>query len=157
TITATSEGKTGSATVNVTLVPVSSVTLAPSTAALVTGSSPSAPFTVTLKDAQGNVLTGRAISWSSNKTSVATVSPSTGLITAVDSGSATITATSEGKSGSATVNVTLVPVSSVTLAPSTAALVTGSSPSAPFTVTLKDAQGNVLTGRAISWSSNKTS
>src|SRR6185312_1083758 len=106
-------------------------------------------------DAQNRVLSGRAITWSSGKTTVATVNPATGLITAVDSGSATIIATSEGKTGSATVTVTLVPVASVTLAPPTAALVVGDV-TAPFTVTLKDAQNRVLSGRAITWSSGKT-
>lgn len=64
--------------------------------------------TVTLaaetKDANGNVLTGRTITWATSSQAVATVS-TTGVVTAVAGGSATITATSEGKSGTATVSV----------------------------------------------------
>ena len=54
------------------------------------------------------MLTGRAITWSSGNTGVATVAPN-GTVTAVAPGSATITATSEGKTGTATVTVTRRP------------------------------------------------
>jgi hypothetical protein len=53
---------------------------------------------VTLRDASGAELEDREIAWSSSRETVATVSAS-GLVTAVAPGSATITATSEGKSG----------------------------------------------------------
>src|SRR5205814_4107300 len=52
----------------------------------------------------GNVLTGRTISWTSSNAAVATVS-GTGLVSGVAAGSATITATSEGRSGQAQVTV----------------------------------------------------
>ena len=58
------------------------------------------------KDADGNNLS-RPVAWSTPPTPVATVS-STGLVTGLAPGSAVITATSEGRSGSATVEV-LVP------------------------------------------------
>ncbi len=61
-------------------------------------------LTATLRDAQGNVLTGRAITWASNAETVASVS-SAGLVTALAAGSARITATSEGQSANATVAV----------------------------------------------------
>jgi len=61
-------------------------------------------FTATATDATGDVLSGRTITWSSSNTSVATVSEG-GLVTGVEVGSATIMATSEGKSGSASVAV----------------------------------------------------
>ncbi|MBK8647532.1 MAG: Ig-like domain-containing protein [Gemmatimonadetes bacterium] len=50
------------------------------------------------------MLTGRTISWSSSASTVATVSTS-GLVTSVASGSATITATSDGKQGTAVITV----------------------------------------------------
>jgi hypothetical protein len=59
----------------------------------------------TTKDSAGGVLTGRAVTWASSNTGVASVN-GTGLVTGLLAGSATITATSEGKSGSATVTVT---------------------------------------------------
>jgi polysaccharide lyase-like protein/Big-like domain-containing protein len=50
------------------------------------------------------VLTGRGVAWASSSMSTATVSAS-GLVTGVAPGTATITASSEGKSGTATVTV----------------------------------------------------
>jgi len=64
-----------------------------------------AQATATLRDASGNVLSGQTIAWTSSNTSVATVSAS-GLVTAVAAGSATIVATSGGKTGSAALTVT---------------------------------------------------
>lgn len=61
-------------------------------------------LSATAKDQWGNVATGRTVSWSSSNSAVASVT-TTGLVTAVGTGSATITATVEGKSGSATVSV----------------------------------------------------
>jgi len=61
-------------------------------------------LTATLKDASGNVLTGRTVMWASSAWGVAAVSAG-GLVTGSASGSATITATSEGVSGTALVSV----------------------------------------------------
>lgn len=82
--------------------PVASVTISPAAAKIVIGLAQQ--LTATTKDGNGNVLTGRAVTWSSTNTAVATVS-STGLVTAVAPGSATISATSEGQSGSASMTV----------------------------------------------------
>ena len=60
-------------------------------------------LTAVLRDAAGNVLTGRVVTWSSSNTAVATVA--NGLVTGVAPGTATITATSEGRSG--TTNITV--------------------------------------------------
>jgi hypothetical protein len=65
-------------------------------------------FSAILKDASGNLLTGRAVTWSSSSPTLASVS-GTGLVTGLLAGSATIRATSEGQSGSAVVTVTVVP------------------------------------------------
>ncbi len=152
TITATSEGQSGTAAVNVTLAPVASVTVAPSTANIaITGT---VQLTATPKDANGNPLTGRAISWSSSDNTIGTVNGS-GLVTGVAAGSVTITATSEGKSGTASVTVAGAPVASVTVTPASASVQAGQTQQ--LTATLKDANGNILTGRTVTWSSNNTS
>jgi uncharacterized protein YjdB len=151
TVTATSDGKSGSATINVTLAPVSTVTLQPSPANVFVNGT--APMTATLKDAAGNVLTGRAVTWSTGNNTIATVS-STGLLTGVAAGSTTVTATSEGKSGSATVTVTLVPVATVTVTPSPVTVQVDET--VTLTATLRDANNNVLTGRTVTWTSNNT-
>jgi hypothetical protein len=108
-------------------------------------------LTATAKDANGSVLSGRTVSWSSSSTTVATVS-ATGLITAVGAGSAGITATSEGKSGSATVNVTVIPVASVAVTPASASIFVGGT--TQLMATAKDANGNVLSGRTPTWSTS---
>jgi uncharacterized protein YjdB len=149
TITATSEGKNGTATVTVNPVPVASVSVSPAASSLVVGQT--AQLSVTTKDSAGNVLTGRTITWASSSTTVATVSAS-GLVTAKAAGSATITATSEGKNGTATVTVTLAPVASVAVSPASANVGVGQT--VQLTATPKDANGAVLTGRAITWASS---
>jgi len=152
TITATSEGKSGTATVNVTLAPVASVTVSPSSANVaITGT---VQLTATPKDANGNPLTGRAISWSSSDNTIATVN-SSGLVTGVAAGTVTITATSEGKSGTASITVAGAPVATVTVTPASASVQAGQT--VQLTATLKDANGNILTGRVVTWSSNNTS
>src|SRR6266704_5163627 len=77
---------------------VASVTVTPRTLTVAVGAT--AHLTATPKDANGTVLTGRVVTWASDNTAVATVS-STGLVTGVTQGQATITATSETKSGTA--------------------------------------------------------
>src|SRR5439155_15837556 len=93
TITATSEGQSGTASVTVANVPVASVAISPSAPNMYVGST--VQLTATPKDASGNVLTGRTVTWTTSSGAVATVSAS-GLVTGVAVGAATITATSEG-------------------------------------------------------------
>ena len=105
TITATSGGKSGTATITVQLAPVATVTVTPSTLNLKNRDNQrTGTLTATLRDALGNVLTGRTVTWSSSNTQVATVDQN-GVVTAQSKGTATITATSEGKSGTASVQV----------------------------------------------------
>jgi len=149
-ITATSEGHAGTSSISVTAVPVASVTVAPATKTLRIGAT--VQLTVTTKDSAGNVLTGRSIAWSSSAPAVATVSVSGGLVTAVAVGSATITATSEGKSGTSAITVTVVPVASVIVSPSSGSVNVGST--LQLSAVTKDSAGNVLTGRVVTWSSS---
>src|SRR5437773_736564 len=94
---------TDTAAVSITDIPVASVTVSPTTASLPVGVT--RPFTAVTKDAAGNTLTGRTVTWASSNTAVATVSGS-GLATGVAGGPATITATSEGQSGTAALTIT---------------------------------------------------
>lgn len=105
-ITATIDGRTGSATVTVTPPPVSTVTVTLSAPTISVGQSTQA--TAVLRDGSGAVVTGRTIAWSSSNTGVATVT-NAGLVVAIAAGSATITASSEGRTGQATVTVIVVP------------------------------------------------
>src|SRR5437773_137504 len=151
TITATSEGQSGTASVTVTAVPVASVTVTPASASVNEGNT--VQLTATPKDVNGNPLSGRVVTWASSNTSVATVS-SSGLVTGKVAGSATITATSEGQSGTSAITVAHVPAASVTVSPSSASVPAGSA--LQLTATPKDAAGNPLSGRTIAWSSSNT-
>ena len=153
-IMAVSEGRTGGATLTVAAplpAPVATVSLAATATSLFVGQT--TQLTVTLKDAAGNVLTGRTIGWTSSNTSLATVSP-TGLVTAVSAGTPTITAVSEGKSGSISISIAapVVPVASVEVVPGAAALEVGGA--RQFAATVRDAAGAVLSGRAVAWATS---
>lgn len=87
--------------------PVATVVVAPATATVQVGAT--VQLTATTKDANSNTLTGRVITWSSSNTGMATVNPSTGLVTGVAVGTPTITATSETKTGTAAITVTAPP------------------------------------------------
>lgn len=151
TITARSEGQAGSAVVTVqpAAAPVATITLAPATSTInVSGTQ---QLTATLRDASGNTLTGRTVTWETSAAGIATVS-TTGLVRGVAPGGATITARSEGQSGTATVTVQLAPVATVTVTPATnSVLVNGT---VQLSATLRDAGGTVLTGRAVTWATS---
>ena len=152
TVTATSEGKTGTATIVVMAVPVASVTISPATQSVIVGSTTPA-FTAVVKDASGNVLTGRTITFASGNTAVATIDANSGVATGVAAGTASITATSEGvNSTPATLTVTDVPVASVTISPTSQSVVAGDQTPA-FSAVTKDGSGNVLTGRTVTFNS----
>jgi uncharacterized protein YjdB len=151
-ISATIDTKVGQATVMVSQTPVASVTVTLSAPSVSIGQTTQA--NATTRDASGNTLTGRPVAWTSSNTSVATVD-STGLVRSVAAGTANITATSEGKSGQATLTVNQVPVASVTVSPSSASLTVGQT--TQLTATARDANNNVLTGRSVTWSSSNPS
>ena len=87
--------------------PVSTVTVTPTTSTVTPGAT--VQLQAATRDADGAVLTGRAIAWSSSDNAVATVS-ATGLVAGGADGSATITATAEGQSGSAVITVATGPL-----------------------------------------------
>src|SRR5437879_7811056 len=151
TITATSEGKTGSTAISVIIVPVASVTVSPASASIGIGGT--RQLSAVTKDAAGNTLTGRAVTWASSNLAVATVG-GTGLVTGVTVGSVTITATSEGKSGTATISIIIVPVASVTVSPAAASIAI--SGTRQLSAVTKDSAGNTLTGRVVTWGGSNT-
>ncbi|MEO7358753.1 MAG: Ig-like domain-containing protein, partial [Gemmatimonadaceae bacterium] len=102
TVTVTSEGRSTAATINVRT-PVAAVVITPNTSQLTMGAAAS-QLTAEARAANGATLTGRAITWASTNTAIATVAQ-TGAGTAVAVGTTTISATSEGKIGTAAVTV----------------------------------------------------
>ncbi|HEY2851620.1 MAG TPA: Ig-like domain-containing protein [Gemmatimonadaceae bacterium] len=156
TVTATSEGKNGAASLTVasTPPPVANVAIQPSSAGVDVGKT--LQLGAMLTDASGSVLSGRQVTWSTSSASIATVS-SGGLVSGIGAGTATITATSEGKSGTAsiTVNVPPAPVATVTVSPAPASVTVGQS--IQLQATLRDSANNVLMGRTVAWASSNVS
>jgi len=151
-ITATSEGRSGSAQLTVDPPPVASVAVTLAQASIVVGSSTGA--TAVLRDANGATLTNRALSWTSSNPAIASVSDA-GVVSAIAIGSVTIAATSEGKSGTAELTVVPPPVATISVTLAQSVLPVNASTSA--TAVLRDANGGVLTNRAVTWSSSNTS
>lgn len=148
TITATSEGRSANATLVVLTRLASAVTVTPSVASIIVGNT--IALAVQLTDAQGNVLTGRPVTFTSEAPSIASVSAS-GVVTALNPGSARIVVSSEGRSGAATVTVNPVPVATLSLSPTAISLITGEQTT--LVPTPRSAAGTVLTGRTIEWRS----
>ena len=111
-------------------------------------------LTAEVRDQNGNVMAGAAVSWASSAASVATVSAS-GLVTAVGNGEATITASAGEGEGSAVVRVAQS-AASVEVSPSAAEVIA-------FGATVQliaeafDANGHSVAGEEFSWESSDPS
>ena len=150
TITAKAGDKTATCSVTVTkkVVAVESVTLDKSSLELTEGET--ATLTATVKPDNAS---DKTVTWSSSKTSVATVDAS-GKVTAVAEGTATITAQAGDKTASCTVTVKkkVVAVESVTLDKSSLELTEGET--ATLTASVKP---DNATNKTVTWSSSRTS
>ena len=153
TIVASSEGQDGSAIVTVTPPPVATVTVAPGSPTLTPGAV--IQLVPTLRDASGATLTGRTVTWSSSNNGVATVSGS-GLVTGVSvGGPVTITATSEGQIGTASVSVVAPVVTTVSISPAVTTVSSGGT--TPLSVVVRDQNGATITGKVPTWTTSNTS
>ncbi len=181
TITASSGGKSASSTVAVAE-PTSDLPAQVASVLLSGGGRPlevgqTVQLQATAKDTRGFILADRTVVWSTNAPEVALVS-SSGLVSAVGAGTATIAAGSEGKSAETRITVNApkaapppvrpeparpepakpepvaVPaaVASVALSPAALSLETGSE--GPLAVTALDDKRNPLTGRPVQWKSS---
>ncbi|HYT84527.1 MAG TPA: Ig-like domain-containing protein [Gemmatimonadales bacterium] len=150
TITATASGVSGTASLSVAQV-VASVAVAPASATL-GALGLTQQFSAVAKDANGYVVAGPTFTWTSFPGGVASVDPATGLATALGSGAATITATTGGVSGTASLSVAQV-VTAVTVSPAAATLAAVGL-AQQFTALAKDANGNTVTGQLFAWSSS---
>lgn len=154
TVSATAAGVTGTLGFTVSAAPpaaVASVRLTLGSSAMLVGQTTQG--VAVARDAQGNVISNSAMTYSSSNTAVATIG-STGLVTAIAAGSATLTATSGGVSGSANLTVTRPIVASVNLT-----LPSGLSPgqTAQSVVTLRDASGNPIPVAPVTYTSSNMS
>ena len=127
------------------------VTVTPATTQL-TALGATVQLSAEVRDQNGQVMAGAGVTWTSSNASAATVSGS-GLVTAVDNGMSTITATAGGVSGTATVTVAQE-VGAVAVSPAADTLVTGDTLRLAAEAT--DANGHVVQGAEFSWASSDT-
>lgn len=153
-ITASSEGVSAQGTLTVMPVPpvpVATVSVSPVSPTLQVGGT--VQLTAVTRDANGSVLSGRLITWTSTNTAIVTVS-SSGLVSALSAGTAGVIASSEGQTATSSITVTAIPVASVTVTPATSNLQPGGT--ARLSALTRDANNNVLTGRVVTWASAST-
>lgn len=114
-------------------------------------------FTGTVTTAGGDTLAGETVTFSSTETTVATVDPSTGLVTAVGVGRTNLVATSGALSDTVEVSIGTLPgnnVGSVTVTPATLNLAVGASDT--LAVAATDTLGAAITDPLVDFSSDAT-
>lgn len=130
---------------------VTSVSISPATVSIDSGDA--VTLTATVRDQNGSTMSGQTVSWSSSAPAIATVDGA-GVVHALATGDASVTASLSGKSNSAPVHVkprTLRPAT-VTVSPSTASLDSGAT--LTLTATVRDGNGTVMTNVSVSWGSS---
>ena len=149
-IVASIDGVSGSSTITVTPPAVASVVVTAPSGGLAVGQS--VQLQASARDATGALLSGRAVVWSSSGPGVASVT-ATGLVTALTPGTTTVMATVEGISGTLPLTVTPSPVASLSVnAGGSTSLAIGQT--VQLIADARDARGNALTGRTVTWSSS---
>jgi uncharacterized protein YjdB len=142
------DGVVASVSVSVASLPVASVLIVPSGGTVQVGDT--LFLTATPLDANGAALTGRVTSWSSDNPTVATVG-SAGQVAAVAQGTASITATIEGKTGTVAVTVTATTFT-ITVTPPTLSL--RILESGQLTAVVRTQSGKVQPNAPVTWSSS---
>lgn len=137
-VTATSGGKSASCKVNV-VVKVKSITLSQTSATIAVGQE---PLTLTATISPDNAA-DKTITWTTSDASVATVN--NGKVTAVNIGTATITAKAGDKTATCDITVAPTPVTSVTLNQTSASLKVGETVTLTATVNPSDATDKTVT------------
>ncbi|HEY0928952.1 MAG TPA: Ig-like domain-containing protein, partial [Gemmatimonas sp.] len=132
------------------------VTVSPATATLASGATQA--LTATTIGSKGSTLGGRTYTWTSSNPAVASVDGSgvvTGArITTAAPGTATITASTGGISGSATITVSPVAVASLRVSQTASTVRPGQTNQ--ITAIASDAAGTVIPDRAATWTSSDT-
>jgi uncharacterized protein YjdB len=154
-ITAQSNGVQGQLLVTVVAPTAASVVLSSSALSIAVGGS--ATISAVVRSASGAVLSDRPLTWSTSNVSVAGGfgDNASATVQGYAPGSATIRASVDGVTADVQVTVTPAPVSpiaSITLSPVSAIVPLGGT--APMVATLRDAQGNIITDRTVTWSSS---
>jgi uncharacterized protein YjdB len=132
---------------------LTTVTVAPSTPSVAIGKTQQMTATGTYDNSSTETITDSA-SWASSDVTIATVS-STGLVTGVTSGSATISATLDGISGSTTVNVTVANLASISITPASQSISSGATQQYTAIGVLQNGNTVDLTS-SVTWTSSNT-
>ncbi|HVP72018.1 MAG TPA: Ig-like domain-containing protein, partial [Gemmatimonadaceae bacterium] len=131
--------------------PVASIDVKPDTADIPRGGT--IQLVVTLKDAGGNILTGRIVTWGSVNANASV--DTTGLVTGlIANKGARIFALSEGKADTSGIGILPKPVATVAVTPKPGAVQQGST--LQMSAVAKDSQGIVNTDWPTVWSSQNT-
>ena len=131
-----------------------SISISPSSASLPLGTGKQLSATGTNSDGSTNDLTA-VVSWSSAATSIATIN-SSGLVSSVAQGGATIKATMGGVSGAASITVGPPSLTGLSIAPSSSSLPLGTGKQLTATGTYTDGSSNDIT-TLVTWSSTAAS
>ncbi len=149
TFTATTGSVSGTYTLTVKPVPVASLAIVPAADSLQVASS--RQLNAEVRAADGTLLTGRTITWSTSDATVLSVTPA-GLAAGVAAGQVQVTATSEGKTATATIKVLARPVSRIRAEHEYAVVLAGSS--LRLRATAVDAVGATVPNPSLRWTSN---
>ncbi len=148
-ITATLNGVVGNATLTTTTAQLVSINVEPSILSLPAGASQSLSVEGSFSDGSVQSINGQ-VAWESDNTDVAAVN--NGILDAIAPGSARISASLGGISGSVTLTVTDATLSSLQISPDTPALAVGTEIQLQATATYSDGSQSDVTAQVI-WSS----
>lgn len=157
TISASLTGVVGTTPVTVSAATLTSIAVSPSSASIPLGSTRLYTAVGTASDGSTQDLTAQC-TWASSDPTVATLSNangSRGLATSLEAGSTTVTATLNGRQGSATLSVTAATLTSLTISPTNPTVPRGSTRQFSALGTYSDASTQDLTEQ-VTWTSSST-
>jgi uncharacterized protein YjdB len=142
---------------------LSSIYISPPSATIAENNTVQLTATGTYSDGSQNQITGSAVGWSSSPDTIATVTSPGGLVTGVDTGTATITATAQGITATGTITVTPTNVTTIQItttefstAPQSTATISGVPIGLQFYAYANMSSSQDIT-QAVTWTSSNTS
>jgi uncharacterized protein YjdB len=142
---------------------ISSIFIQPSAATVGVGQQVSLAAFATYSDGTQNQISGSSVGWTSSAPDIATITSPGGQATGVSIGTATMTASSQGITGTATVNVTLSNITSLVINTTqgstqrqTIATINGTTGTLQFYAYANGSAANDVT-QSVTWTSSNTS
>jgi len=142
---------------------ISSIFIQPSSVTVGVSQQVSLAAFATYSDGTQNQISGSSVGWSSSAPNVASITSPGGQVTGVSIGTATMTASSQGISGTASVNVTLSNITSLVINTTqgstvrqTVATINGTNGTLPFYAYANGSAQNDVT-QSVTWTSSNTS